>query len=80
MIQQNDVLVALNPTNGTEKWRFSKGAIDYVEFIDQQLFIHQKSGNLSIVQAATGKLLSTIRLIRVRLWFQELVQIKAMYI
>ncbi|MFJ5624904.1 stalk domain-containing protein [Peribacillus loiseleuriae] len=59
-IQQNDVLVALNPTNGTEKWRFSKGAIDYVEFIDQQLFIHQKSGNLSIVQAATGKLLSTI--------------------
>ncbi|WP_170289676.1 stalk domain-containing protein [Cytobacillus depressus] len=60
-IQQNDVLLALDPTSGKEKWRFSKGAIDYVEIINQQLFIHQKSGNLSILQATTGKLISTIK-------------------
>lgn len=60
-IQQNDVLMALDSTNGKEKWRLAKGSIGHMELINGHLFIHQKSGNLSIVQATTGKITSTIK-------------------
>lgn len=60
-IQQNDKLIAVDSTSGKEKWRFSNGPMNHIKIINQQIFIHQKSGNLSVVQAATGKILSTIK-------------------